>query len=121
MTLHFKVKTGFGGMDFISIDETELAMAQRALITGKVAMFKEGMVAGSRISAIIPDWNKELGLRPDYALTGADMGDISRARRAEYLDCLSKTNKEVELRLNGGTIIYTKEPTQIGKLIEKKK
>lgn len=101
MTLYFKVKTGYGAMDFISIDETEIDTAQRAMVTGKVALFKEGTVAGNHISSIVPDWNKELGLSPSYSLNGSDMSAISRARKAEYMERLANASEEIRNQIGG--------------------
>lgn len=89
-------------MDFISIDHTELEMAQRAMITGKVAVFRGGSVAGNHIISITPDWNKELGLNPDYQLKGEDMADIPRIKQNGYQQYLLRSNEKVVAQLSGG-------------------
>src|SRR3990167_6655809 len=58
MTLYYKVKTGFEKGDVISIDETELIPALKAQSTGKIAMLKNGSVAGNNIISILIDWDK---------------------------------------------------------------
>ena len=38
--LYFKIKTGFGPNDYITIDQEDYVKATKAQITGKVAMLK---------------------------------------------------------------------------------
>lgn len=99
---YFKVKIGYGANEFISVDETELPMAMRAMINGKVGSFKEGAVAGKSIMAITPDWNKVMGYNRDCQLTGEDYNYIGDKRVDEYRDFIASTKLEVEKQLLGG-------------------
>lgn len=92
---HFKVKIGFGKNDFISIDETELSLALRAQINGKVAIFREGTVSGNNIIAITPDYNKALGLNPGYELTPEDYGLLGKHTINEYRDLIESKKSEI--------------------------
>lgn len=55
---YFKILSGFNDKEPISIDETELETAIRAQITGKIAVLKQGTIAGNSISKILPDFDK---------------------------------------------------------------
>jgi hypothetical protein len=61
----------------ISIDETELARALYAQITGKVAILKNGSVSGNQIFSITPDYHKAMGYNEDYKLTPEDHKEIA--------------------------------------------
>jgi len=76
MKIYYKVKIGFDGDDFISIDEAELQKAIRAQIQGGIVVFKNGSVSGNNIISITPDWNRSLGLKRGYKLQGEDYDQI---------------------------------------------
>jgi len=129
-TLHFKVKTGYGKNDFLSINETELVSAIRAQITGKVAIFKTGTIAGNHIISITADWNKELGLNSDYVMIGDDFRYLSRTRHDEYQLFQENANELVtaglagrspELKATDPLRIHTQGPTAIKDIILKLK
>ena len=130
--MYFKIRTGYKAMDFINIDETELAMAKRAQLTGKVAQFVEGDIAGNHIISITPNWNKEMGYHADYAMTGEDMESIPRKIQMGYRLLLENTNNEVQAQIEGRPIppkieapnrMHTQGLTSIGDILklEKKK
>jgi len=96
---YFRVKTGYGKDDFISITEDDLPMAIRAQVTGRVAIFDEGTVAGNHIMAIIPGYQREKGWARDYQLTGEDYDEIGRASINEYRELLEKTKINVQSQL----------------------
>lgn len=101
-TRYFKVKTGYGKDDFISIDETELPRALRAQITGKIAMLAEGTVAGNHIMSITPDYNRVMGYNRDYQLTGEDYAHIGREITEEHRRLIETASNEIYSQLDSG-------------------
>lgn len=97
---YFKVKIGFNPDDFISISESELPMAIRAHVSGKVGIFQEGTVSGNNIISITPDFNRELGYHRDYQLRGEDYQTLGKARVNEYREFLGETTQQVRLQLS---------------------
>lgn len=84
--MFFKIKIGFGENDFISITENELPMALRAQITGKIAVFSVGSVAGNNIISITPDWNRLLGFNPTYKMQAEDYKRIGDKKVKQVQD-----------------------------------
>lgn len=117
---HYRVKTGYGAEDFISIDETELERAIIAQGTGKVAVFKSGTVSGNHIITIKEDLHKILGVNPLYQLKPEDLNDIPRATLTDHQNHLAL----VSAKVNGEHIppprpmvqLHTKGLTQIGEI-----
>jgi hypothetical protein len=97
-TKYYRVKTGYGKDDFISIDETELSKALRAQIKGSVAVFAEGSVSGNSILTITPDYQRMMGWNRNYSLTGEDYDEIGKALPRECMNLIVATQEE--LRLN---------------------
>jgi hypothetical protein len=92
---YFKVKIGFGTDDFISIDETEVRRAMVAQVKGQIAIFKEGTVSGNSIISILPDYNREMGYKRDYKLTGEDYDSIGSKRTEDSRFILENTLNEL--------------------------
>jgi hypothetical protein len=96
MKKYFRIKIGYGSNDFISIDEPDVEKAVRAQVTGKVAIFSEGTVSGNHIISIMPDYNRMLGLKRDYQMTGEDYAQISKATVNECRELLETTKSRME-------------------------
>lgn len=99
---YYRVKTGYGKDDFISVDENELPAAVRAQITGKVALFKEGTVSGNHIMTITPDLQRHMGYNRDYELHGEDYKEIGHKAIAEHQQFIETTKIAVENQLGQG-------------------
>lgn len=93
---HFRVKYGYKNDEFISVDEQELGMATRARLSGKTGVFKEGIVAGDKIIAIVPDWQRVMGWNRDYNLVGEDYDHIGPKIQREYQNLLEETKYQIE-------------------------
>ncbi len=65
---YFRVKFGFDKNDFYSIDENDLPKALRAQVNGTIFVCDEGTIS--------PDYNRKMGYKRDYALTGEDYDEI---------------------------------------------
>lgn len=101
MKKYYRVKTGYGKNDFISIDETELVKAVNAQVTGKIALLKEGTVAGNNIMQIIPDYNRVAGYYPDYVMTGDDFSMLPSGTKGEHMLALENAVGDVQARIDG--------------------
>lgn len=98
---YFRVKIGYGKDDFISVDETELPRAIIAQGTGRVAVFKEGTVAGNHIMAIVPDYQRALGFARDYQLSGEDYSELG-SKPNEYRMALQEATQQANLAIGDG-------------------
>lgn len=98
---YYRVKTGYGKDDFISVSEKELPMALRAQITGKVGVFDEGTITGNYIISITPDLQREMGWARDHQLDSDDYAEIGKEKVNEYRLVLESTKNEVHEQLNG--------------------
>ena len=94
--MEYKIKIGFGDDDFIVIDETELAMAMRAQVTGKVGIFKEGSISGNNILEIRPYYNRLMGWNREYKLTDEDYLEVGTKRQKEHTLFLEDTKLALE-------------------------
>ena len=95
MAYYFKVKIGFDKNDVIEITDAELGIALRAQVSGRVAIFRGGTVAGNNIISILPDWNKELGLNRSYQLTDEDFRQIGKKKINEYREVFAGETKKL--------------------------
>lgn len=90
---HFKVWMGY--TQFVPITEKELAKAQTAQMTGKIAVFENGQVRGSAITFIEPDYHKMLGYNYGYTFQGEDWAEVGKLKE-EYAKIISESYKKLE-------------------------
>ena len=93
---YYRVKIGYAPDAFISIDEMELAKALRAQVRGTVAIFADGSVSGNSIMTIMPDYQRMMGWRRDYALTGEDYAEIGNVLPRECMNLLVETKQLID-------------------------
>lgn len=118
---YFRVKFGFDEKEEILVDEMELAKAFYIHLTGKKAIFKNGSVSGDKIISITPDWDSA-----PYVYNPGGNNFIAREVKEGYLLAMGNAQEEVTARLENrppvlagpsGPRIFTKGPTEIGKLL----
>ena len=98
----YRVKTGYGKDEFISVSETELQVAIRAQITGKVGVFNEGTISGNHIISITPDFQRAMGYHRDYQLQGEDYEQIGKIVVNEHREFFQNVKSEVLAQLDDG-------------------
>ncbi len=102
---YFKVKTGYGANDFISIDNVQdVEKAQYAFLTDAKVMFSNGQICRGRdIIAIKEDWHKEMGWLPTYEMTPFDWADIeNKGVIKKYTGLLGTAKDNVQTLVNSG-------------------
>jgi hypothetical protein len=99
--MYFRVKTGYGADDFISVSQAELPTAIKAQVTGKVGVFKEGTISGNHIISITPDLQRAMGYNRTYQLTNEDYNYIPRDTVNEHRLALEEAKTNVSLLLGG--------------------
>ena len=118
--MYFKIYSGYDDKNPISIDETELNKAIYAQTTGKVALLKNGTIAGSSISKILPDFDKvekiynprgedllPKGVKEAHHLAIENAGEIVKAKME---------NRQPQLK-SPSVQIHTQGMKSIGKLL----
>lgn len=98
---YYRVQTGFGPDDFVSVDENELEACIRAQITGRVAVTKEGTISGNIIQKITPDWTRALGFKRGYKLVGEDYDYVSGKVSDEYRKTLQDATERAQEAIAG--------------------
>jgi len=94
---YFKIKIGYDKSEFISIDETELEKAIGVFLTDGKGIFQNGVARGQDIIAIQEDWNKALGINPDWKLTPDDHNEMARRGIAKaYKGVITGVTQRVE-------------------------
>lgn len=121
--LYFKVFSGFNDPNPISIDQSELATALKAQITGKVAIFKNGTISGNQISKILPDYNKVEKIYnpsgPDYLPKGAEAEHQRVLENAQEIVVAGIEGRKPMLKLseNPSVVKHTQGLTALGDLL----
>ncbi len=99
---YFRLKTGFGKDEFISINETEYPKAIRCMSKGTIGIFEEGTIAGKSIMSILPDWQRAMDYNRDYQLNAEDYELIGQKRQKEYRDFMYESKMAIE---NEGNVL----------------
>lgn len=100
-TKYFKVFRGFNESDFIPIDQSELEKAIYAQISGKVAILKNGTIAGNQIGSIVPDYHRAKGWNYGYKLQAEDWKEINRDCKS-YTGIIEIAKNRVEYFIKSG-------------------
>lgn len=111
---YFKIKTGYGEEEFVSIDETELEIAFFIFLNDSKAIFKSGVVRGKDIISIKEDWNAAMGWNKNHQLQPEDWADIrNKGVDALYTGAISNIKEKVQF------LIETNQQHLIGKNVAK--
>lgn len=93
---YFRVQYGFNPDDYFSVDEVEMQKALKAQITGALCVLNEGTIQGERIISIRPDYNRIMGWKRDYKLTGEDYDYIGQKTIEDYERFIADTKLLVQ-------------------------
>lgn len=95
--MRFKVMRGFGQDDFIPISAEELEKAIYAHITGKTAVFENGSINGSHISAVMPDFHATMGWNYGHKLGPDDWHELrSTGQESKHKLLLANAKEKVQ-------------------------
>lgn len=90
---YFKVITGFGAEDYISVDESEIEKAIYAQLAKVDVVFRIHGPYSGKIFRIVPDWHRSMGWNHGYKLQPEDMAEIrGKFRKEERLIELATAN-----------------------------
>lgn len=95
---YFKIFYGYGDKDYYSVEENELAIAMRAQMTQRVAVFRTATLAGRSILRIEPDFDK---VEKDYNPRGED--PLPKKIEQDHYDFMRETDQQVALQIGGRT------------------
>lgn len=93
---YFKIKTGYGANEYVSINETELEKAYGVFLTDGKGVFSGGVVRGQDIIGIQEDWHRAMGYNPLYKLQAEDMNEIQKQVGKEYAGMLEHASARVK-------------------------
>ena len=100
---YFKVIRGWGSENFIPIDETELEKATYAHMTGKVVVFNNGSINGDAITAIQPDYHREMGWAYGHDMGPDDWNDLNDKNIPyKYAGVIGKAKAKVQYLMQSG-------------------
>lgn len=107
---YFKIKTGYGKNEFVSIDETELETALHVFMEDSKGIFKNGVVRGKDIISITEDYHKHMGWNYAHEMETDDWEDLrSKNILNEYRGVIEEAKNTVKY------LTETKQTHLIGK------
>ena len=110
MKSYYRIKTGYGKNEFISIGEDELESAIYSFMSDTKGVFSAGVVRGKDIISITPDYHKALGLvNTEWEL---DQDDWAEVAKLGIKVSLTKTYEQATSRVK--YFIKTKQENLIG-------
>jgi hypothetical protein len=101
--MYFRIKTGYGNNDFITIDNmADLEKAQLAFLTDGKVMFSNGEVCrGKDIISIKEDWHTEMGWNESYEMGDDDWAELKRKGIiGKYTGLLGEAKDNVQTLVN---------------------
>lgn len=118
--LRWRVITGYGAMDYISIPEEKLEHAKYAMISGKVFMYDGDMIRGSEIKKIERDYRYYTGWYDTYKpQDGEDFEQMERDMppEIEFIKREQLGDKRVEYVMLNNKPSLLKDITKIDQLL----
>lgn len=111
--MHYKIKTGYGELDFVPIDQSELETAFYAFLSESKAIFKQGVVRGKDIISISPDYHKVMNWNYTHKLDVDDFAELrSKGIENKAMNLLETAKEKVQY------LIQTKQEHLIGKNVD---
>ena len=110
MKSYYRIKTGYGKNEFISIGEDELESAIYSFMSDTKGVFSAGVVRGKDIISITPDYHKALGLsNTEWELDQDDWAEVAKLGiKKNLIDIYNKATFRVKY------LIKTKQENLIG-------
>jgi len=110
---YFKIQFGYGEVDYLGIEENELAKAIALFMEGSGrALFKTGAIRGQDIIRITPDWHTDQGWNKGWKMQAEDHSAIKHLEKG-YNKIYHKARELAEYAIKENKRELLNQPLQI--------